>query len=287
MNGRFATLGPQVEITLRLKAEGPILVKGPDAMSALRPDMAFIRYPTGEGEEVPFLPGSSLKGVLRSGSEAFLRALGMDICPTFGNESCGGSQRKDRERCYTCLLFGSTRGAGVVTVRDGLPWPPGTAPEDRNAYRRAVERQTAVRQGVGIDRRRGAAQHGVLYDFEVLVDTTFFPTLLLRNPDAAQVSVVAAALHLLDEGILRVGSGTTRGLGRVHVLEPSVRVMAPTSAALTELTRALGPAPGRPGAFDHPRRHGAWWSTATPEKEGLDALWAWASRLPELLPVPR
>jgi CRISPR/Cas system CSM-associated protein Csm3 (group 7 of RAMP superfamily) len=232
MAGRFTSLGAVVTFELSLRADGPMLIKGPDAMSALRPDMAFIRYPTEHGD-VPFLPGSSLKGVLRSGVEALLRAHGLRICDAVGENSC--SRDGDRERCAACLMFGSTRGASVVLVDDGLPWPPNTPAEERRNYAHILEQRAVVRQSVGVNRRTGAAQRGALFDYEVLVDPAFYPTVRLRNPSALDVAAVAAGLQMLDDGLLRVGSGTTRGLGRMRLSSCTTTIVAPTIDAITSL----------------------------------------------------
>jgi CRISPR/Cas system CSM-associated protein Csm3 (group 7 of RAMP superfamily) len=225
--GRFGAFKLSVEVELALRAEGPILVRGPDAFVPDAPDMAFIRLPTAEGE-VPYLPGSSLKGVLRAGAEMLLRGMGRPVCDPTTKEHRGGCGD-----CEACRTFGSSKlGAAVVLVGDGMPWAPDA---DAEARRQAVEEVMArrgVRTAVAIDRRRGSVAAGP-FDMEVLADVTFYPSLLLRNPEPDQLRLVAAALDLLDRGLLRVGSGTTRGLGRVRarVTRLLVRCLDPAAAS--------------------------------------------------------
>ena len=228
--GRFRTFQGVIDIPLTVQADGPLLIKGPQAALPDRPDAAFVRYPGPDGRgQVPFLPGSSLKGVLRSGAEALLAALGEVLCDALDpRASWCSSPRAERRpgarpgRCAACYTFGCQQGASVVLVEDGLPWRPGDPPEVRAERAAALERRAAVRTGVAVNRRTGAAESQRLFDYEVLVGAAFYPTVRLRNPLPWQAALVAAALRLLDDGTLRLGSGTTRGLGRVRARPDAV-----------------------------------------------------------------
>lgn len=243
--GRFGAFELAVEILLAVRAEGPLLIKGPDAFVPDAPDMAFVRYPTEYGS-APFLPGSSLKGVLRSGVEMLLRGLGEQACRvTDPDDRCKTADN----RCRACLLFGSTEGASVVLVEDGLPWPPEAPANERVAAVQALEERRSLRAGVGIDRQTGSVAVGP-FDYEVLGGVTFYPTIRLRNPKPWQAAALAAGLELLDHGVLRLGGGTTKGLGRVRVDARSVRLLALEQAYVHELVQAGGmAAPTRKGLF--------------------------------------
>jgi len=244
-SGRFGAFRLAVELPLVLRAEGPLLIKGPDAFVPDAPDMAFVRYPTSHGD-VPFLPGSSLKGVLRSGVEMLLRGLGERACHvTDQNDRC----KKADDRCRACLLFGSTEGASVVLVEDGLPWPPGAAEEERSQAARGIEERRALRAGVGIDRQTGSVRVGP-FDYEVLSGVRFYPTIRLRNAEPWQAGALAAGLELLDDGMLRLGWGTTKGLGRVRVEPRHVRLLALEESQARELATTGGlSGPSREGLF--------------------------------------
>lgn len=241
--GRFLAIGGHIDLQLEIRATGALLIRGPDAFAADAPDMAFIRYPMGD-DEVPFLPGSSLKGVLRSGAEALLRSLGRKAC-----------EKRD-DRCLACLTFGSTLGAAAVLVEDGLPWVQGASGEERAQAREQLERTRTVRTSVAIDRQAGSVAHGP-FDYEALVQASFFPTIRLRNPAPWQAALVAAALALLDEGYLRIGGMTSRGLGRVQVGCRALEIVTlrdslkdlwdpawPTAPAIPPLVRRQAPNPG-------------------------------------------
>lgn len=173
----------------------------------------------------PYLPGSSLKGALRSGLESVLRGLGHDelrACELF-DDPCV-SELQDRAKkgetiaieevqgalCPVCGLFGSTFLAGRVFVHD-LPIEEGSA------------RPPEVRDGVGINRDLRTAQGQIKYDFEVLSPGTHFRLeMLLENVDEVQLALALKALELLHQGQILVGGLTSRGLGRLRVDAPEL-----------------------------------------------------------------
>lgn len=238
--GRLGALRLIATIDLELRPVGPLLIKGPEAFIPDAPDMAFIRMPTPDGM-MPFLPGSSLKGVLRSGTEALLRAMDEQVC-----DSTSSPCAQAVSRCRTCLLFGSVHGASVVTVEDGLPWPPDGTPEERVSALARVHRARTIRTGVAIDRQTGAAAPNKLFDLEALVNVSFFPRLTLRNPAAWQAAALCTALQLLDDGILRIGSGTTRGFGRVRVVYRTLSLRSCGRAAVLSPLTSTGLLTPRP-----------------------------------------
>ena len=170
-----------------------------------------------------FLPGSSLKGVLRSGLETVLRGLGhegLDACDPFVDACTAGLERRRKAGatieidavlstvCAVCGLFGSPFLAGRVFVAD-LPLAEGHGS------------RTEVRDGVGIHRDLRVAQTSpaVKYDHEVVpAGTTFRLEMILENVDEpVQLALVLKALDLLATGEIRLGGLTSRGLGRVKL----------------------------------------------------------------------
>lgn len=170
-----------------------------------------------------FLPGSSLKGVLRSGLEGVLRGLGDGrrlACDPFAEPCTAELQRRQKggvtieiddvlsEICVVCGLFGSPFLAGRVFVAD-LPLDG------------AHDQRTEVRDGVGIHRDLRVAQThpAVKYDHEVVPPGTAFRLeMILENvDDPLQLALVLKALDLLGAGEIRLGGLTSRGLGRVSL----------------------------------------------------------------------
>lgn len=183
-------------------------------------DAAVLRHADGR----PFIPGSSMKGVLRSHLERLLQApvfrkdpATVRSCGLYAglDERCPSpswiAEKKDATRateqdfenlCHTCTLFGSPILAGKVRIPD---------------MELADEMWTGtfeIRDGVGIDRDSGLAAEGVLYDFEVVPSgTTFHFEWIVDSPDPVELGLMAVAVRELQNGYVAIGGKTTRGLG--------------------------------------------------------------------------
>jgi len=194
---------------------------------------------------VPFVPGSSLKGVLRSSAERFLRAYPLDppVCDVLGDDRCGGRPGKAplpaealARLCWVCTTFGSPHRAGRVLVGDLTCDGPV---------------RTVIRDGVAIDRAELRAADRLKYDYEVLAPGTRLRG-TIRFDDATQVDLglLLMVCDLLDAGVVGLGGGTSRGLGQVRYLEP------PTADTLRASTFRPGTA-GEPEDLDQ-ARDAAW-----------------------------
>ena len=188
-------------------------------------DLGVMLTTTGE----PILPGSSLKGKLRSTCETLSHALGLRACLL--NQAASGIDctsdvkyysdvREDYQdtfekgldkrcewienhTCDVCKLFGSPVKAGRLWVSDGKlePWTS------------AVQ----VRDGVVIDRDSRTAVDGLKYDYEVVPASSRFQLCIdLENPDDADLALLGAALFDWHAGS-SLGGFTSRGLGRFHL----------------------------------------------------------------------
>ncbi|MCZ7575155.1 MAG: RAMP superfamily CRISPR-associated protein [Ardenticatenaceae bacterium] len=254
-------------ITLHIAPEGPVLVKSGVA-TVSGPDMAFVRT-WRRGEPQVYLPGSSLKGVLRSHAERIARTLRMpSACDPFTDcdkardeaeraqvIACGErfkqretwrsehkkdsteyaeEQRLESERqavplaeigelsrklsntelygqsCPICRLFGSTYYGARLATTDAYAIGPAPRPESRD--------------GVGIDRFTGGASRGAKFDLEVIIGGVFETTLHLRNFELWQLGLVGFLLQDLRDGLIRVGMGKSRGLGKVVGMVQQVRL---------------------------------------------------------------
>lgn len=230
---------------LTISVRGPVLVKsGVETWEPTRPDMEFIRARHARFGDTVFLPGSSLKGMLRSYSEKIARTLNVTCCDPFDTQQdksptrfCGKrcedlKKREKRElaseevyqrSCVACKLFGSTVLAGRAAFADAYPT------EDVRDY---VSRRT----GVGIDRVLGSASPGALYDYEVLERGAFQTAIRLRNFELWQVGLLGLALRDLCLGRIKVGFGKSRGFGDVvaHLHEVELRSLADDGLLLND-----------------------------------------------------
>jgi CRISPR-associated RAMP protein (TIGR02581 family) len=215
----------QADVTLRLIPIDPVLIKSGYATldeADMVPVSAFR-----DGKQTYYFPGSSLKGALRSHLERICRTLcpgsvclpyydrrRVELPPVAGEhgsvgcgfrEPSGGGEdtasRAYRESCPVCRMFGSLRFGGRFSVADAYPTK---AP---NALHR---------NGVGINRFTGGTVPGVLYDLMVLEGGEYETHLRLQNFELWQLAAVYFLLCDLRDEIISLGSGCSRGLGRVR-----------------------------------------------------------------------
>lgn len=245
----------ECRFTLTIHTEGPVLIKsGHSTVSG--PDMTPVRtYRNGNAEV--YLPGSSLKGVFRSHIEKVIRTLNNDVvcnpfvkadfdnennqlaCPKYTEVSCGEKfelRQKERllvnrvpwrrhpekevlsneavylESCPACRLFGSTSFIGRVAISDAY------LAEDS-------QQKTEQRDGVGIDRFTGGAANQAKFDLQVVSSGVDFQTdIYIRNFEVWQLGILMLILTDLEDGLIRIGSGRSRGLGNIKATISEVSV---------------------------------------------------------------
>lgn len=190
--------------------EGPILVKAGDTgADPTRPDMEFVRT-WRDGERVVYLPGPSLKGVIRSHCERIARTIGKgrSCNPVVKGKACGDhfeqsdpGPKVHAGSCFICQMFGNTVLAGHVRTKDAYPVNP-------NAVR------AEERNGVAIDRVFGSVAVGP-FQMEVVTTGEFKTRLVIKNFTIAQLGLLALALRDLKLGRVGIGFGKSRGLGHV------------------------------------------------------------------------
>jgi CRISPR/Cas system CSM-associated protein Csm3 (group 7 of RAMP superfamily) len=213
----------RLQLELSLKPHGPILIRrGRAGADPTRPSLEWVRT-TVDGEPSVYLPGSSLKGVLRSHAERLLRSEGLAITATFDEAARHAlSQRTPgdeahRETCPLGRTFGSLHLRSRLALSDLVPGGfdlPGSA-----ARRAELERANATedRNGVAIDRLLGSVHGNALYDQEVVVAGRFDGRLVLQNFQLYQLGLLLFLLRDLDAGYVQLGSSTSRGFGWVGV----------------------------------------------------------------------
>lgn len=190
-------------------------------------DLGVMIDPKGQ----PILPGSSLKGKLRSTCETLSHALGLSACMLnheVSNVKCTSDVNYYRERkvreayqkalqkglqarlkwiddhtCDVCKLFGSPVQAGRLWVSDGM----------LKEWAAVVQ----VRDGVVIDRDSQTAVNRLKYDYEVIPPGSQFELCIdLENPTDRDMALLGAAIFEWHAGS-SIGGFTSRGLGRFHL----------------------------------------------------------------------
>ena len=213
----------ECRFTLVIQTEGPVLVKsGYSTVSG--PDMTPVRtYRNGQTEV--YLPGSSLKGVFRSHIEKVVRTLKADVVcnPFVKMDSCSdkfetrkqqgalSNEEVYRDSCPACRLFGSTSFIGRIAISDAY-------------LAQGTQERTEQRASVGIDRFTNGVASGP-FDSEVVSSGVKFETnLYLRNFEIWQLGMLMLIVKDLEDGLIRIGSGRSRGLGNVKAEMPEVAV---------------------------------------------------------------
>jgi CRISPR-associated protein Csm3 len=216
MHGRLYN---ELSLEIAIMPQTPLLIKSGQKASIdpALPDMQFVRtrrrLPNGEVSEVVYIPGSSLRGVVRAHAERLLRTLDeKHACyvveaKKFCLRQKGLKEDKEpadrlyKESCYACKLFGNTGVASRVQMSDLYP---------------AEDPLRESRFGVAIDRITGAVAVGP-FDLEVVTDARFEGRIVLRNFTVGQLGLLGAALLDIADGLVALGHAKSRGLGRVCI----------------------------------------------------------------------
>ncbi len=227
----FRKLYNQAQLTGVLQPDGPLLiVKGGGALDPIAPDLAFVRSQR-NGEPTVYLPGSSLKGVLRAHAE---RILATEVgLPAAENPFDFGSPRRkaahgEREgntpgvyrlSCEADRLFGSTEIAGRFRIGDAYPTVQSTEAANR----------TEIRYGVAIDRAKQSVQVGP-FEQEAVTGGEFEFRATLENFELWMLSLVLQVFRDLHEGLVQIGHAKSRGFGSVRLERPLLRLRWPGEA---------------------------------------------------------
>ncbi|MCK4613486.1 MAG: hypothetical protein KAU14_01685 [Thermoplasmata archaeon] len=192
----FEKLEKRIIVSYSVETLSDLRIGGHDATAPGEVDKLVIK----DGKGVPIIPGSSLKGVLRSEMERLLRSLGLKACNVHEtNGGCG--------KCTVCYLFGGGRLAGSIRIRDA----------------RAETRKTQIRDGVGIDRKTRKAMDGRKYDIEVVPrGVRFTGKVVIENPrlgdgDYTKLDSFLTTVRFFNETVGAIGGATTRGFGEVKI----------------------------------------------------------------------
>lgn len=229
----------EMVLELTIKPVGPILIKAGDTgADPTRPDMEFVRT-WKDGRQVVYLPGPSLKGVLRAHCERIARTIegeGQHLACDPIREPCSDQLEKDvtgakahKQSCFICQIFGNTSMAGHLRTADAYPVDP-----------EAV--RVEERDGVAIDRVFGSVAVGP-FQLEVVTEGQFKTHLHLKNFSLAQLGLLALALRDLKLGRVRVGFGKSRGLGQVTLTFDDLILRYPMAEIADGMVRMPGQEP--------------------------------------------
>ncbi|MDQ1328843.1 MAG: CRISPR-associated protein [Candidatus Poribacteria bacterium] len=220
-------------INLIIEPDGPILIKaGESGADPTRPDMEFVRTYQ-NGKETIYLPGSSLKGVIRSHAERITRTVDKSdkknhfSCNPLGNvndknDEKGGDyscnkyfERKEikeklkdefnrgaiiyKDSCFICKMFGNTALSSHIHITDAYP---------------ISDVKTERRNGVAIDRVFGSVAVGP-FQYETAIEGKFETNIHIKNFTVSQFGLMGLILRDIEEQRVLLGFAKSRGLGRI------------------------------------------------------------------------
>ncbi|OPX19805.1 MAG: hypothetical protein BZ151_07330 [Desulfobacca sp. 4484_104] len=171
-----------------------------------------------------YLPGTSLRGVMRSHLERIVRsavpdrllccdplapenALDQGCSSWLDNHKGQGTGYAYKHSCVVCRLFGSTAQASRIRIADS---PPVEVPDDKMSYR----------DHIGIDRFTGGVCSGANFrDLVIEEGVSFKNEIIVRNFELWQLGLLAYVIrdfYCWEDGLIRLGYGKSKGYGQVQ-----------------------------------------------------------------------
>jgi len=187
-----------IRITGKIKNETPLAIRG--GKQAIGPiDNPIVRI-----NGTPYIPGSSLKGVLRSEAERYARSIGEKVCdilnPTGPNGELKLKEEKEKKNeehipCIICRLFGGPTIFSRIKVFDCFP--------SNGKYR------TSLIQRVSISR--------ITVDFMLEIEN-------FEENEQKEAEILKFILKQLIEGNISLGGMKSVGYGKIRLLKEEVKV---------------------------------------------------------------
>lgn len=176
----------------------------------------------------PFIPGSTLKGVIRSNIESILNTgifENYKACDILGDSCISDKSMKEykdnikdekllaekiyENQCDVCKLFGGKHFASKLNIYDA------SICEDK-VY-------TQIRDGIAIDRDTLIHYNNAKFTFETVSEGSKFKfEMTIDNLCDNQKLVVKLILKLLEDGDIRVGGKTSVGMGKIRLINKKV-----------------------------------------------------------------
>jgi CRISPR-associated RAMP protein (TIGR02581 family) len=217
-------------------AESPLRIGvGRESPLGSAVDLAVLRVNL-NGKLVPYIPGSSLKGVFRSTAIQLANRKGLTVCSGLSKGTCmdlrypefdgktllDKIQEEIRNRnyrraiqlfhekaCLLCKVFGAPSFTGHSEFNDSYPI---------NEKGDVQDAPVGVRTGIAINRRTGAVHMGALYQVEYVEPGARFRfSIRTTNLPNYALGLLAKILRMVNEGWVRVGGFKTRGFGELRV----------------------------------------------------------------------
>jgi CRISPR-associated RAMP protein (TIGR02581 family) len=224
----------EVEVTGTIITDAPLHIgSGRKPLLSSTVDLAVLRINI-LGKNVPYIPGSSLKGIFRSAAFSLAMVKKLNVCSGLSHSTCmdqeylelGGEKLLDHihdllregelshainvfheKTCLLCKMFGAPSFTGHLEFSDAYPL---------DEEGRPLEVPLGVKTGIAVDRKTGAASWEALYEVEyVQPGVKFIFNLRGTNLPNYSLGLITKIIRMINEGWLRIGGFKTRGFGKV------------------------------------------------------------------------
>jgi len=173
-------------------------------------DNPFIRIKI-NGNDIPYIPGSTLKGIFRTEIERYFKGLQKDICyPYDHNSRCNTGEIE--EICLACQIFGCQQLSSHFLISDAV------LIRNKDYKGPGIK----IKTGIAINRITGSTQRGALYQFETLQPGGVFSfefqiiNIDLKK-DGEKAKAILYLLKNLKNGWIQVGGKKSTGLGQIAI----------------------------------------------------------------------
>jgi len=211
--GDFDVFKVRYIIEFELDAESPVAISsGKSFIGPIDNPVVRIRR---KGGDVPYIPGSSIKGVFRSEAEKIARSKGEKVCDILNpNGEDGELAREEKEKedykpCIICQIFGGPTIASHVYFYDAYP--------SEASYSLGTIRRTSI------NRITAAQMPGRLFAIEYInPGSKFKGKIVVENIDILSDSDKRSAIFnevfkMFYRGQLPIGGMKSIGMGYFKV----------------------------------------------------------------------
>ncbi|MFQ6028578.1 MAG: RAMP superfamily CRISPR-associated protein [Dehalococcoidia bacterium] len=221
----------RIDLEYLVQLQGPIHVGSGVGFARMVDDlMVRTSLPDRPEVEVPYIPGSTIKGRVRANSRRLADLLGLTVC------NRGGQDRVCKQLpCIQCRLFGSTFFPGELNFQDSLltlDWQTlALLPHSRRDDGLAPLALSSIRQGNQLERGTRTTQPDFLFSMEHTAEQLRFTGKITGSFTPAHPEgwtsllpqecwMLISSLQMVD----KIGGMKGRGLGRCKVQVSALRV---------------------------------------------------------------
>lgn len=194
----WKNLDCELIVSVILKPQSPLLIQNSQDLDKEKNNVIdFLQIGDGDNK-VYYIPGGSIKGVLRNHTEKLFYRFGL-IDTYFGHDS-KEIKNKQEHNDLVKQLFGDVSFRGKLQIDDGY------FPRDT---------ETEITSHTAIDRFRGSAKSGALYFINAITDGDVNTKIRIKNPQPWEIIWLCFLLRDLNSGKLTLGAKSSVGFGQI------------------------------------------------------------------------